>query len=179
MADKYQPEATRTFRSLECWTDKTKDAYFDPRLKRWIYPETGYPDMRVHINLKKYDPVIPQVCVEVKTGAGKKRMRWAFNSWREEQKSWYETYGENFPNYYWFFIMFGDAVNSKKYPRRPLLIQAEQIVKIDRESDRKSIPYQLALDTGMMLKWSSTRKTWDISGHPFEKLFLKERSGNE
>lgn len=174
MADKWQTECTNTFRKLDFWTDKTKDAYWDPKFKRWVYPDTGFPDMRIFANAK-YESDYPMVVVEVKTAD---ETRFAFDSWRDTQREWYETYAKQFNNYYWLWIMFGKTRGRGKYPRLPLLIQAERFLKIESGLDRKSMPYDLAKDTGLMLSWNTTTESWSLSGHPFQKVFMRERVMN-
>lgn len=172
MADKWQTECTNTLRKLDLWTDKTRDAYFDPKSKRWVYPDTGFPDMRIFANAK-FESDYPMVVFEVKTGD---ITRFAFDGWRDTQREWYEKYAKQFKNYYWLYIMFGKAINSKQYPRRPLLIQAERFLEIEKELSRKSMPYDIAESTGLMLSWNTTTQSWSFKGHPFEKTFMRERT---
>jgi len=174
MADLYQTETTNLFRSIGCWTDRHKDAYWDPKLKRWIYPETGFPDMRVFMSCA-YRPKYPIALVEVKTGEGTNRERFAFSSWRQEQRDWYEKHG-NFSLYYWLMIVMGKRIGGKKYGRLAILIPAEEFLQIEMQSARKSISYDQAAESEFRLTWDSGTGGWVIpENHLFYNTFLRER----
>jgi hypothetical protein len=170
MRDKWQEEATRTLRACGFVPIKLPDYHFDSRGKK-VYPNPGRPDTffagRGHHG----------GFVEVKTGRGEHHQRFDFKEWREDQRTWYYQEALPYQASYWLFIVLGERVNGKEYPRIAMLITAERLLQIEQQANKKSLSYEEAvnLDGGhWLLTWAGDN-IWDVPAkHPFAKKHIQQ-----
>lgn len=113
--------------------------------------------------------------IEVKTGQGKHRQRFAFAQFDKAKRDWYErtAIAHSVPT--WWTIVLGNRINGKKYPRINLFVPTELILQIEKEFEgqRKSIPYEYAVSdlSDWLLEWDNG--TWALpKAHMFRKQYF-------
>lgn len=114
--------------------------------------------------------------VETKTGG----TAFPFLNWRPNQRAWYENICAPFGIPYYLFLVMGETITSKKYPRIALLMTAEAFLTIERENEgRKSLPYAYAAGrVDLRLQWAGNSRWLIPDGHPFAQQFLLENKND-
>ena len=153
------------------WTDKTKDRYWDPRAKRWVYPETGVPDMKISVP-STTPSVWPMAYIEAKTGT----TNLPFKNWKPEQRDWYYKFADR-GLLYWLHITMGHRIGGKKYPRRAILVPAEMFLSWEIESPRLSLSYDQATNSKYCLEWIPGHGFSIPTGHLFYSTFCSPSQG--
>ncbi|MBK8134234.1 MAG: hypothetical protein IPK52_00115 [Chloroflexi bacterium] len=144
MADKFQPEATTTLRSLGLFTIAIPDSEFNAGVR-----EAGHAD-RIYIG--RIGDGLYHGAVEVKTGRGEHRQSWPFAEWSDEQRRWAQAWREKTGTPYLLFIMVGNDLpqlpktESRPYPRIAVLVPHKVILDLEAAAERKSLSYQQIAD---------------------------------
>lgn len=161
MRDKYSHEVARTlypFGFYKKFTDagwrdkarKTMAAQEDPGIADGVFIALGGK----------------AAFIEAKTGD---RTSFAFDGWVPRQREFcLACHLSAIP--YWIFLIMGDAITSKEYPRVAYLFTGELLFNIiEMAAPRKSLAYATA--SAMLIEYQLQWKghsTWEIpEGHPF------------
>jgi hypothetical protein len=161
MADQFNREAYRSFEAMGCWCDHRPDGAWNKN------HAPGRADFLVG------HPQWGMFAVEVKTGKGAHRQNWSFAEWKPEQRNWAAAFRQKGFEY-WLFITVGTIIprgknHQVKYPRFTTLLPSELVLRIEADSDRKSLSYeQIAVElAGYRLEWAGNQRWVIPKGHPF------------
>lgn len=160
-------EAGISMRSWGWRAYKHRDALFCPYCKHvilpagesgtWDYPEVWVPDWE--------SDTVKFIDVEVKAGT----TSLAFSELRVNQRDWASNNQEREK---WLWIGIGQAINSKKNPRKTWLVPLEVFYDLECALDRLSLPYKCEALDRYELRWIGD-STWTI---PEEHRFVRRDS---
>lgn len=167
MPDANHDEARNTFRRAGFHTDHPADAHFAKMMNGKLVlqkPKWGRADFIVTGFNNGF-------AVEAKMGTGKNYQAFPFRRWEEHQRKWALMYEQKYHNIYWLFITFGKYLDSykkgQKYPKISILIPGRHVMELEKQLDRKSIPYDWAANSPYLLDWNGNQ-SWAIpSNHMF------------
>lgn len=172
MSDKYQLDVTRSLRTAGFSTMKLPDFVPDPKGRgAGKYPVMGRPDLF-------FAGLEGGGYVEVKTGTN---TSFAFNSWREEQRNFWEKEIRPYDAPYFIAAFAGEGHKGLSRLGRKLvcvLIPAQYYLLLEERQatiGRKSLPYEWLETSEFRLDYAK-HKTWVIPElHIFWRILKGER----
>jgi len=149
-------------RSWGWFAYKTRDALYCPYCRKLVLPgaESGTFDFK-KVGVPAWDRR-ETIFIDVECKAG--NTSFPFNNFREDQHQWAANNQER-PKWVWL-CLGKNSVKAKKKPRRTYLFPYELLLSLERELERKSIPYACLTLDSWELEWRGNR-TWRVpEQHP-------------
>jgi hypothetical protein len=154
-------EAGISMRSWGWFAYKKRDAVVCPRCGHIILPSGpsgtfDFPNVGIVVASMRGGYEVHFIDVEVKAGDTSV----AFNDFDIEKRIWAESTKER-PKYLW--ICIGRGLRNKKKPRKTYLLPLALFYELERNLERKSIPYGHAALDPYELEWKG-KGIWELYG---------------